>query len=159
MESVRVAALLAARLALGPLTLAGFFLPWTSGRGPLVGTDFSGFALVRFSGDLQQLELTTFESAALWGARLLMLGVVVAATWNTLLAPTQRQHALYTASAWYLALLAMVATGLTWIAAAGPLFGAQLWLAGATLFLISWAWDRLDAARRDQSAATGRRAA
>ena len=81
----------------GPSALAGFFLPWAHVHGPLAATRFSGFTLVGFAGRLQLLDLSPSQSAALVVARCCVLGVAVAATWQTLLAPAHRWHPAYVA--------------------------------------------------------------
>ena len=95
-----------ARLSVGPLALVAFFLPWAHGPGPLAATRFSGFTLVGFAGRLQALDLGLIEGGALWLARLAILGVAVAGTWQVVLAPWNHRHAVYALSGWYIALLA-----------------------------------------------------
>jgi hypothetical protein len=106
------AGLAVARLCVGPLALAAFFLPWTHGPGALAATRFTGFSLVGFAGRLQALDLTVAEGGLLWGVRLLILGVAVAAAWQIVLAPRHRQHAAYPASGWYIATFAALVLAL-----------------------------------------------
>ena len=94
------------RLSVGPLALAAFFLPWAHGPGPLAATRFSGFTLVGFAGRLQSLDLGLIEGGALWVARLAILGIAIAATWQVVLAPWNHRHPAYSLSGWYIALLA-----------------------------------------------------
>jgi hypothetical protein len=135
----------ALRLAVGPVALVGFFLPWARGPGPLSGTQFSGFSLVGFAGRLQQLDLGLPPDGLLWVARLVLLGVPVAALWQLLLAPRLRGHILYRVSGIYLVLVAAACATVA-IARAGlaaPPFGlALLWLAAAS-FLTVQAAERL----------------
>lgn len=102
----------AARMAVGPLALAAFFLPWAHGPGPLSATEFTGYRLVGYAGRLQALDLSPGEGAVLWLARALILAVAVAATWQTLLAPRHRSHPVYPLSGWYLVALAAIALGI-----------------------------------------------
>jgi len=97
------------RVAPGPLAVAGFFLPWAAGPGPLAAVTFSGYSLVGFAGRLQALDLAPQHAAALWAVRLLVLGVLVAGSWLTLLAPAHRWHPAYRCSGWYLAAAATMA--------------------------------------------------
>lgn len=101
---------IAAHLAVGPLALAGFFLPWAHGPGILAANEFTGFTLVGFAGRLQQLNLSLTLGTGLWAARLAILGVAVAGAWQTLLAPVHRWHFGYTLSGWYLVVFAAAAT-------------------------------------------------
>ncbi len=132
------------RMGVGPLALAAFFLPWAHGPGPLSATEFTGYRLVGYAGRLQALDLSIGEGAALWLARMLILAVAVAATWQTLLAPRHRSHPVYPLSGWYLVALAATALGiglvraglvvpppgLLLLAIAGGLFAAaELWSA------------------------------
>ena len=75
----RRAALL--RLGVGPLAIAGFFLPWAHGPGPFAANEFTGFALVGFAGRLQALDLSVAQGGLLWAFRLGILGVAIAGTW------------------------------------------------------------------------------
>lgn len=102
----------AARLAVGPLALAAFFLPWAHGPGPLAATEFTGYRLVGYAGRLQALDFSVSQGVALWSARLLILAVAVAATWQTLLAPRHRSNLVYPISGWYLVALAVAALGI-----------------------------------------------
>jgi len=135
----------AARLLPGPLALAGFFLPWAHGSGLIAGVRFSGYTLVGFAGRLQALDLTSSQSGALWALRLLILGVAVAATWHTLLAPLHRWHPLYALSGWYLVAGDVVASaaGLYRAGLVAPPLGLLLWLLGAALFLAAEVGERL----------------
>ena len=75
---------------------------------------------------------------ALWLVRLLILGVAVAATWLTLLAPAHPWHVAYSVSGWYLLVLAGTAVAL-WLLRFGlgvPSIGLVLWLIGAGLFAV-----------------------
>lgn len=100
MNGRRLAA--AARVAAGPLALAGFFLPWADGPGVLAGTQFTGFTLLGLTGRLQQLDFSLLEGSLLWVARLAILGVLIAGAWQTLLAPAHHWHRGYDLSGWYL---------------------------------------------------------
>lgn len=102
----------AARLAVGPLALAAFFLPWARGPGPLAATEFTGYRLVGYAGRLQALDFSVSQGAALWSVRMVILAVAVAATWQTLLAPRHRSNPVYPISGWYLVALAGVALGI-----------------------------------------------
>ncbi len=131
-------ALRAARALVGPLVLVGFFLPWADGPGPIGATSFSGFGLVGFAGRLQALDLAPAEGAALWMTRLAILGVSVAAAWQTVLAPAHRWHALYAPSGWYLAGFAGLA-GVLGALRSGPVVppvGLALLMAGGALFTL-----------------------
>lgn len=90
------------RFGVGPLALAGFFLPWASGPGALAGTEFSGFTLVGFAGRLQALDLSFAAGGTLWAIRIAILGVAVAGAWQTVLAPRHHGHFAYPVSGWYL---------------------------------------------------------
>jgi hypothetical protein len=126
----------ALRAAIGPLALAGFFLPWTHGVGPLAGSEFSGFRLVGFAGRLQALDLTPSQGGVLWSARLLMLGVAIAGAWLTLLAHGHRRHIAYRASGWYLVAwaAALLAFGAFRAGLTVPPLGLVLLALGAALF-------------------------
>ena len=128
-----------ARLLAGPLALVGFFLPWAHGPGVLAATEFSGFKLVQFAVRLQLLDLAPGISGALLTFRLLILGVAVAATWLSVLAPGHRWHFAYRLSGWYIVVLAAVALALG-LAKSGievPPLGFALWFAGAAFFLVA----------------------
>lgn len=99
----------ASRLAVGPIALVAFFLPWAHGPGPLAATEFTGYRLVGYAGRLQALEVSVSQGAALWFVRMIILAVAVAATWQTLLAPRHRSNPVYPISGWYLVALAGVA--------------------------------------------------
>ncbi len=126
-----------ARMAVGPLALAGFFLRWAQGPSVLASETYSGFELVGFAGRLQALDLGLTESAALWSVRLLILGVAIAAAWHTVLAPAARWHFGYPVSGWYLGIAGGVAAGIgIWRAGiVVPPAGLGLWLLGGALFL------------------------
>ncbi len=129
----------AARLAAGPLVLAGFFLPWADGPGMLAATEFTGFRLLAFAGRLEQLDLSLLQSGGLWLVRVVLLGVVVAAVWHSLLAPAFRPHRFYMLSGWYLVTMMAAALGLG-LARSGlgvPPLGLALCGAGALLFALS----------------------
>lgn len=126
-----------ARVCVGPLALAGFFLPWAQGPGPLAATEFTGYKLVGYAGRLQALDLSPSASGALWAIRLVILAVAVAAVWQAVLAPWARHHPVYRWSGWYLVLLATVCAALG-IARHGvvlPPVGLALFLVAAGLFL------------------------
>jgi len=91
------------RLLAGPLALAAFFLPWGTGPGPLAATEFTGLGLVGFAGRLQVLELGPAGHGLLLAARMLVLGVAIAAAWRTVLAVADPRHRLYGWSGGYLA--------------------------------------------------------
>ena len=101
-----------ARIAVGPLALLAFFLPWAHGPGPLAATEFTGYRLVGYAGRLQALDFSVSQGVALWAARLLILAVAVAATWQTMLAPRHRANPVYPISGWYLVALAGAAFGI-----------------------------------------------
>lgn len=126
------------RVAAGPLALAGFFLPWAHGPGALAATEFTGFTLVGFAGRLQALELSILAGGVLWAARLVILGVAIAAAWQTLLAPAHRGHIAYPLSGWYL-VSAAVLLSLTALFRSGfevPPLGLALVVAGGVCFLV-----------------------
>ncbi len=89
------------RLGVGPLAMAGFFLPWAHGAGPLAANRFTGFTLVGFAGRLQDLDLTLAQGGVLWAVRLAILGVAISGAWQLLLAPFNREHFAYPLSGWY----------------------------------------------------------
>ena len=126
----------ALRLGVGPLALAGFFLPWTHGIGPLAATDFTGARLFGFAGRLQALDLTPAQGGILWLVRLLILGVAIAALWHTLLAPAHRGHRAYALSGWYLSAFSAVAAllGLLHAGITTPPLGLALLIAAAAVF-------------------------
>jgi hypothetical protein len=117
--------------------LAGFFLPWAHGPGAFAATEFTGFTLVGFAGRLQALELSLLQGGLLWAARLVILGVAIAATWQTLLAPLHRAHIAYPVSGWYLAIFAALLTfaGLARSGPELPPLGLALVVAGGLCFL------------------------
>ncbi|MGE3073529.1 MAG: hypothetical protein AB7N24_05500 [Dehalococcoidia bacterium] len=128
------------RLGAGPLAFAGFFLPWATGPGPFAATDFTGFTLVGFAGRLQALDLSVTAGATLWFARLAILGVAIAAAWQTVLAPRHRRHFGYPASGWYLVAAAtvLVTIGLLRRGFTLPPSGFTLVVAAGLCFLLSW---------------------
>lgn len=128
-----------ARLGAGPLALAGFFLPWAHGPGPFAANEFTGFTLVGFAGRLQALDLSLAQGGALWAVRLAILGVAVAATWQTLLAPRHRAHFGYPVSGWYLAVMAglCAAVGVYRAGFEVPPAGLALVAAGGMLFVLA----------------------
>lgn len=126
-----------ARVAVGPLALAGFFLPWAQGPGVLAANQFTGFTLVGFAGRLQQLDLSLTVGGGLWLARLAILGVAIAGAWQTVLAPLHRWHPGYVISGWYLVAFGVVA-GAIGVAKSGvvaPPPGLGMVLAAALLFV------------------------
>lgn len=134
-----------ARLAVGPIAIAGFFLPWADGPGVFAGTQFTGFTLLGFAGRLHALDLSLAVGGGLWIARLAILGVLIAGAWQTLLAPMHRWHVGYSASGWYLAGFSAVAcaAGLARSGVVLPPLGLGLVLGAAVLFLAGrWATPR-----------------
>ena len=128
-----------ARVTAGPLALAGFFLPWADGPGALAATEFTGYRLVGFAGNLRVLELPLVTGGAIALVRGLLVGLVVAAVWHTALAPRHPHYAVYRATGWYLVVLAAAAS-LLGIARAGlevPRPGLGLLVLGAALFALS----------------------
>jgi hypothetical protein len=125
-----------ARISVGPLALAGFFLPWAHGPGPLAATEFTGYKLVGYAGRLQALDLSPSQSGTLWAIRLLILGVAVAAVWQSVLAPWARHHPVYRWSGWYLVLLAAIcaALGVARHGIVAPPPGLALLLVAAAVF-------------------------
>ncbi|MGE0599246.1 MAG: hypothetical protein AB7J35_07620 [Dehalococcoidia bacterium] len=125
------------------MAFAGFFLPWATGPGPLAATDFTGFTLVGFAGRLQALDLSLTAGATLWAIRLAILGVAIAATWQTVLAPKHRAHFGYPISGWYLVVSAilLVGIGLTRRGITLPPSGFALVVAAGACFLVSWLVD------------------
>ena len=123
-------------MAAGPLVLVGFFLPWANGPGLLAASEFTGLRLIAFAGRLELLDLTMLENGSLWLVRLLLFAMVVAAVWNTLLAPAHRWHFAYAISGWYLVAIMALALGIG-VARSGvvmPHLGLGLCGAGALLF-------------------------
>lgn len=126
-----------ARMCVGPLALAAFFLPWAHGPGPLAATEFTGYKLVGYAGRLQALDLSPTASGVLWGIRLLILAVAVAAVWHTILAPWWRHHPAYRLSGYYVAALAAICATIG-VLRAGievPPLGLTLLLVAATVFV------------------------
>ena len=128
-------------MSAGPLALAGFFLPWASGPGALAGTEFSGFTMVGFAGRLQALDLSLTAGGTLLAIRLALLGVAVAAAWQTILAPAHRSHFGYGVSGWYLsvAALALGAIGLARSGLVVPPPGLACLFVAAAIFVGAWA--------------------
>ena len=124
------------RMAIGPLAMAGFFLPWTHGIGPLAANNFTGFRLAGYAGRLQALDLSLAAGGVLWAIRLLIVGVAVAAAWQALLAPGHRSHRVYAISGWYLVGFAAAAAALGLLKAGItiPPPGLALLLLAATSF-------------------------
>ncbi len=125
-----------ARMLVGPLTLVAFFLPWTHGPGVLSQETYSGFELVGFAGRLEGLDVAP-SASVLWSARLLILGVAIAAAWHTLLAPLARWHFAYPVSGWYIVVSAVIAAviGLNRVGVRWPPTGLAIWLIAAALFV------------------------
>ena len=96
-------------LAAGPLAIGGFFLPWAHGSGVLTGSEFTGYSLMRFTGDVQGLQLSLFEGAAVGGTRVAILLVPIAGAWQVLLAWRWRWHLGFAISGWYLVGFGVVA--------------------------------------------------
>ncbi len=137
------------RVAVGPLALAGFFLPWAHGPGILSANEFTGFTLLGFAGRLQQLEFSLIVGGALWLTKLSILGVVVAGAWQTLLAPAHHWHPGYRLSGWYLGAFTLVTIGLG-SARSGvtvPPLGLALLVTSSALFGVSSLARRRSAAR------------
>ena len=124
-------------MSVGPLALAGFFLPWAHGPGPLAATEFTGYKLVGYAGRLQALDLSPSASGALWAIRLVILAVAVAAVWQTVLAPWARHHPMYRWSGWYLVLLGALcaALGVARHGVVAPPPGLALLLVAGGVFL------------------------
>ncbi|GAB4332579.1 MAG: hypothetical protein Kow0010_18600 [Dehalococcoidia bacterium] len=95
------------RMAVGPLALAAFFLPWGHGFGMLSQAEFTGLSLVRFTGDVGDAGIGGIPGVLAISARGAALAFVVAATWHTILAPAWRWHPAYTATGVYLVVAAM----------------------------------------------------
>ncbi|MBA4180010.1 MAG: hypothetical protein C0506_05415 [Anaerolinea sp.] len=130
---------IAGRLAVGPLALAGFFLPWAHGPGVFAANEFTGFTLLRFAGRLQALDFNLLEGSLLWLARISILGVLVAAAWQTLLAPAHHWHRGYGLSGWYLGLFTLLAMalGAAKSGVAVPPPGLALLIAASLLFVLT----------------------
>jgi hypothetical protein len=130
---------LAARMTVGPLALVAFFLSWGTGSGPLAAVDFSGYRLVAFTGSLDVLADGAAPAVLLLLLRLSILGVAVAAVWQTLLAPIFRWHPMYAISGWYLAAAGIVLVTLTLSRGdvTSPPAGAVLLAVAAGLFVLS----------------------
>lgn len=136
---------LAARLVVGPLAAAAFFLSWGTGSGPLAAVDFSGYRLVAFTGSLNVLVDGAAPTALLASLRLAILAVVIAAVWNTILAPTFRWHPLYVISGWYLSAAGLALVTLTLMRGnvTQPPAGVLLMAAAAAIFALSEVAPRL----------------
>lgn len=129
----------AGRVAVGPLALAGFFLPWAHGPGVFAANEFTGFTLLGFAGRLQALDFSLLGGSLLWLARLSILGVAIAGAWQTLLAPAHHWHLGYAMSGWYLGAftLAAVALGIAKSGPAVPPSGLALLILASALFIAS----------------------
>lgn len=127
------------RFGVGPLAIAGFFLPWAHGPGPFAANEFTGFTLVGFAGRLQALDLSLAQGGMLWAIRLAILGVAVSGAWQTLLAPIHRGHLGYPLSGWYLVCAAAVclAIGLARSGVAAPPTGLACLVGAGVLFVIT----------------------
>ena len=138
------------RVAVGPLALAGFFLPWAHGPGVLSANEFTGFTLLGFAGRLQDLDLSLAGGSLLWLARLAILGVAVAGAWQTLLAPAHRWHRGYALSGWYLSLFTLTAAllGLAKSGVEFPPVGLALLIAASLLFVANRRSTRRQADRQ-----------
>lgn len=133
----RRAALL--RLGVGPLAIAGFFLPWAHGPGPFAANEFTGFTLVGFAGRLQALDLSLTQGGLLWAIRLAILGVAISGAWQLLLAPLHRAHLAYQLSGWYVVAAASLclAIGVLRAGVVLPPAGLICLAAAAGLFLVA----------------------
>lgn len=130
------------RLGVGPLAIAGFFLPWAHGTGPFSANEFSGFGLVGLAGRLQALDLSVAQGGMLWVVRLAILGVAIAGAWQLLLAPLHRWHRAYDLSGWYV-VAAAAATTTVGAARAGwtlPPPGLLCIIFAAACFVLARAW-------------------
>lgn len=127
------------RLGVGPLAIAGFFLPWAHGPGPFAATQFTGFTLVGFAGRLQALDLSLAQGGLLWAVRLAILGVVISGVWQLLLAPLHREHFAYRLSGWYVvgAAAACLTAGLLRSGLTTPPTGLFCMLLAALCFFIA----------------------
>jgi len=124
----------------------GFFLPWAHGPGPLAASEFTGFSLVGYTGRLQALDLTIAQGGVLWGIRLLILGVAIAATWQIVLSVRHHAHFAYPASGWYLVAVAGIC-GAIGLARAGleiPPVGLGLLCLAAVCFVTARIAARAD---------------
>lgn len=132
------------RMAAGPLAIAGFFLPWFEGRGPLSGRRYDGYDLLQFGAWLHGADLSPAADLLLEAARLLAVGIVVSGLWLTLLGPRRRGHPLRTAAGAYLVGAATVlwTASAAWHGSLLPLPGTGLVAAGAAVFLASAASHR-----------------
>ena len=127
----------AGRVAVGPLALAGFFLPWAHGPGVFAANEFTGFTLLGFAGRLQALDFSLLGGSLLWLARLAILSVIIAGAWQTLLAPTHHWHRGYDVSGWYLGLFTLTAVVLATAKSgiAVPPSGLALLILASLLFI------------------------
>ena len=125
------------RLGVGPMAIAGFFLPWAHGPGPFAANQFTGFTLVGFAGRLQALDLSLAQGGTLCAIRLAILGVVIAGAWQMLLAPAHRSHPAYPISGWYVVAAAGIclSIGVLRAGVSVPPAGLGLIAAAAVLFV------------------------
>jgi hypothetical protein len=132
------------RLGVGPLAIAGFFLPWAHGPGPFAANQFTGFTLVGFAGRLQALDLSLAQGGMLWAIRLAILGVVIAGAWQLLLAPAHRDHPANPVSGWYrvAAASACVAIGVLRAGLSIPPAGLGLIATAGALFVAATLLER-----------------
>jgi hypothetical protein len=128
------------RFGVGPLALAGFFLPWATGPGPYSATEFTGFTLVGFAGRLQALDLSLAAGGVLLAVRLAILGVAIAAVWQTFLAPRHHGHLGYPLSGWYLAASAALCLSIGFARSGWtvPPFGLACLAAAGACFVAGW---------------------
>ena len=126
------------RLLVGPLALAGFFLPWAHGPGLLAANQFTGFRLVGVARRFQELDLGWAAGDAILVLRFGVLGVAIAALWQTILSPSWCWHLGYRLSGWYLVAAALVAAtvGILRVGLAIPPLGLLLVTTAAGLFVV-----------------------
>ena len=105
----------AARLAVAPLALLAFFLPWVEGPGVLRGQTFSGYELLDAATVVQAAGIDGSTTAWATLARVVLVAFAVVAVSNgmlAVLAPRSRAHA---ATGWTLvALTAAALAAATW---------------------------------------------
>ena len=124
-----------ARIAVGPLALAAFFLPWWAGQGLLAGRTFSAHELLTLTGNIPAADAPGAETAAAWAIRIGLFAFAVAASWQTVLAPVVANHRAYRWSGWALVALALtLAVGLQEPGAHIPPAGMLLACASGALF-------------------------